>query len=76
MEVFEAITQHPVFNVAIKHLVYESAKIVDCTLEDYHDALEAQVRGLEYVRCRTSNNAVRQLIAMVRPRGMEDSSTR
>ncbi|KAL8751772.1 MAG: hypothetical protein Q9199_006195 [Rusavskia elegans] len=75
MEVFESIVQHPVFNVAIKHAVYDSAQIISYSLEDYYNALEDQFRDPEYKRIRISNAAVREMMDLIKPHVKSYSST-
>lgn len=67
MEVFEFVVQHPVFNVAIKHVVYDSAQIISYSLEDYYNALEDQLRNPAYKRIRISNLAVREMMDLIKP---------
>ncbi|KAL8857495.1 MAG: hypothetical protein Q9178_005989 [Gyalolechia marmorata] len=35
MEVFNAITQHPLLRASVRHLFFDSAHFVECSLEDY-----------------------------------------
>ncbi|KAL8670326.1 MAG: hypothetical protein Q9168_005126 [Polycauliona sp. 1 TL-2023] len=67
IEVFEAIVQHPVLRIGIKDVVYDSAQIIGYTLEDYCNALQEQLRASAYKRIEISNDAVRELMQILRP---------
>ncbi|KAI4245645.1 MAG: hypothetical protein L6R40_002446 [Gallowayella cf. fulva] len=67
MEVFDAVTQNPIFSSAIKHVIYDSAQFVDYCIEDYFNALFNQLKDDEYKRIRISNDAVRELMDMIHP---------
>ncbi|KAL8830843.1 MAG: hypothetical protein Q9170_005551 [Blastenia crenularia] len=43
MEVFEVITQHPVFAKSVKHLVYDSAQFVNLPFDYYCESLYEQL---------------------------------
>ncbi|KAL9003043.1 MAG: hypothetical protein Q9188_004055 [Gyalolechia gomerana] len=68
VEVFEAITQHPVFNAAVKDIVYDSAKFADYSLVNYYNALYSQLYKAQYQCIRLSDDAVRDLMALIPPR--------
>ncbi|KAI4226940.1 MAG: hypothetical protein LQ349_006804, partial [Xanthoria aureola] len=74
-EVFESIVQHPVFNGATKHVVYDSAQIIGYSLEDYYNALEEQFEGSEYKRLRITNAAVQEMMDVINPPFESCSST-
>ena len=52
MEVFNAITQHPLLRASVRHLFFDSAHFVECSMEDYvrklHGALHDDI--IEYLR--------------------------
>ncbi|CAL8575671.1 hypothetical protein XPA_001582 [Xanthoria parietina] len=75
MEVFESIVQHPVFNGAIKHVVYDSAQIICYSLKDYYNALKEQLEGSEYKRLRITNAAVQEMMDVIKPPFESCSST-
>ena len=66
--VLEAITQHPIFSKTVKHIIYDSAKFADYSLEDYFNALSNQIRDPRYRRARMYNNDVRELLDLIQPR--------
>lgn len=65
IEAFEAITQHPVFNAAVKHIVYDSTKFADYSLENYYNAVYSQLCEALYKPIRLSDDAVRGLMAFI-----------
>ena len=75
LEVFKSIVQHPVFNGAIKHVVYDSAQIICYSLKDYYNALEEQLEGSEYKRLRFTNAAVQEMMDVISPPFESCSST-
>lgn len=68
MEVFEAITQHPVFSASVKNIVFDSAFFAIDSPNDYGHALCRQFRDPVYRRIKIYDGAVRQLIKTFRYR--------
>ncbi|KAL8994826.1 MAG: hypothetical protein Q9169_005302 [Polycauliona sp. 2 TL-2023] len=66
-EVFDAITKHPVLSAGIRNIVYDSAKILQYSFEDYYNALQVQVQAAEYKTYEMSNDAVRELMKIMKP---------
>ncbi|KAL8903807.1 MAG: hypothetical protein Q9171_007274 [Xanthocarpia ochracea] len=52
MEVFSAITQHPLLRASVRHLFFDSAHFVECSMEDYVRKLHEDLYGdiNEYLR--------------------------
>lgn len=63
-EVFESVIQHPTFKTAVKHVIYEAAKVVDYDLEDYFNVLMLQLDQTEYREIRNTNHAIDQLMKL------------
>ncbi|KAL8880020.1 MAG: hypothetical protein Q9192_008108 [Flavoplaca navasiana] len=63
-EVFDSVIQHPTFRASIKHVVYDTAKVVRYDLEDYHNALMMQLDQKEYDEMRNKNNVMQKLMEL------------
>lgn len=63
-EVFNSVTQHPTFRAAIKHVVYDTAKVVRYDLEDYYKALMMQLDQKEYNEMSNKNNVMEKLMEL------------
>ncbi|KAL8767735.1 MAG: hypothetical protein Q9209_005821 [Squamulea sp. 1 TL-2023] len=58
MEVFEAVTQHPIFRGTISCLTYDSAQFCQTmSCKNYFRALNEQLRNTEYMLCMSIENA-------------------
>ncbi|KAL8983642.1 MAG: hypothetical protein Q9205_002178 [Flavoplaca limonia] len=57
-------TEHPTFSAAIKHVVYDTAKVVHYDLEDYYNALMMQLDQKEYDEMRNKNNVMQELMEL------------
>ncbi|KAI4180886.1 MAG: hypothetical protein L6R41_006962 [Letrouitia leprolyta] len=67
MEVFEAVTRHPVFSTTIKHVVYDSAKFSSFSLEDYRHALISQLDQSQYNMIQRRNDDLREMMDLLQP---------
>ncbi|KAL9631950.1 MAG: hypothetical protein Q9204_003999 [Flavoplaca sp. TL-2023a] len=61
MAVFDAVTQRPDLNVSIVNICFETARFIqEPTMEQYFDALSAQLRSDPYSHLRANDTAVQK----------------
>ncbi|KAL8740727.1 MAG: hypothetical protein Q9184_008460, partial [Pyrenodesmia sp. 2 TL-2023] len=62
VEVFEAISQHPAFSASVKHVIYDSVKFIDYTLETYCEAIRQQYHKWSRKEFKMADPAIWELM--------------
>lgn len=67
MEVFDAVTQHPILSKTVKHIVYDSVKFAGFSLPDYYTALTDQLLQPHHDKIKYQNDDLMELMDLLRP---------